>query len=433
MLADFAEFERFLNRCTNYERVPTLPMARAELALARMAEFAAEIGSPQLACPSIHVAGTKGKGSTSLILEALLRSEGWKLGTYTSPHVENLRERIRLEGAPIGEHDLLREVNRLFPALEARRALGEDAFPTFFELMTALAMTSFKSHRVDRGIFEVGLGGRLDATNILRPQLTAITSIGLEHTQQLGDTLAKIAREKAGIVKEGTLLVLGPVPDEARREILQIAAARHAPVVEVDPASASSAGPGSIDLKGLGVVPAGPVLGPALRTDLALAVELLRQTLAPEGKTPSRERIAAGLASLHLPARVERFGGDPEVILDAAHTADSVRALRLTLEEIGFPRPRTLVFSVASGKDLPGILGELPRIGEEIIWTLADPIRSIPPETLRAELGIGQVVLDPTDALRAAQGRGHPVVVTGSFYLAGALRPKLRALTASRV
>src|SRR5262245_20374164 len=111
MLADFAEFERFLNRCTNYERVPTLPMARAELALARMAEFAEEIGSPQLAYPSIHVAGTKGKGSTSLILEALLRSEGWKVGTYTSPHVEHLRERIRLDGAPIDERILLREVN----------------------------------------------------------------------------------------------------------------------------------------------------------------------------------------------------------------------------------------------------------------------------------------------------------------------------------
>jgi dihydrofolate synthase/folylpolyglutamate synthase len=134
-------------------------------------------------------------------------------------------------------------VNRLFPALEARRALGEDAFPTFFELMTALRHDELQVAPVDRGIFEVGLGGRLDATNILTPQLTAITSIGLEHTQQLGDTLAKIAREKAGIVKEGTLLVLGPVPDEARREILQIAAARHAPVVEVDPASASSAGP----------------------------------------------------------------------------------------------------------------------------------------------------------------------------------------------
>jgi dihydrofolate synthase/folylpolyglutamate synthase len=426
MLGDFRELEGFLARCTNYERLQTFNYDKYTLGLERMLELALEIGAPHRDFRAVHIAGTKGKGSTSLILEALLLAEGFDVGTYTSPHVEHLRERIRVGGEPVSEDALVREVNRMLPSLESRQRRGPSAFPSFFELMTAVAMAHFSRMRVDWGVIEVGLGGRLDATNILEPRLTAITSIGLEHTQLLGDTLEKIACEKAGIIKPGIPVVLGPLLAEALDAILAIAAERSAPVIRLDESLVEPVGSGEIRVAGREVIPAGPIIGPAMRTDLALALTLFRQILEIEGRPFRADVLRDALASVRLPARVERFPGDPEVILDAAHTADSIRALRLTLEEIAFPSPRTLVFSIATGKDLAHILGELPRIADEIIFTLADPARSVPPAKLRETLGSGDVIESPKEALDEALRRGRPVVVTGSFYLAGALRPLVR-------
>ena len=174
-LRNFREFEEFLGRFTNYERLASFRYDGQTLGLERMESLVAEMGHPERSFPSVHVAGTKGKGSTCLMLEALLAAESLLIGTYTSPHVERLSERIRVAGAAATEGEIVAEVNAILPLLERRRAQGEESFPTFFELMTALAMAAFRSRRVDWAIFEVGLGGRLDATNILRPRLTAIT------------------------------------------------------------------------------------------------------------------------------------------------------------------------------------------------------------------------------------------------------------------
>jgi dihydrofolate synthase/folylpolyglutamate synthase len=422
----FAEFEAYLARFTNYERVRTFKYDKKTLGIDRMRDFAAEAGDPHGSYPSVHVAGTKGKGSTSLILEALLREEGLAAGTYTSPHVEHLRERIRIDGRPIGEEEVLREINRLLPCLERRREAGPLHFPSFFELMTALAMCAFRTRTVDWGIFEVGLGGRLDATNVLAPRWTAITSIGLEHTQQLGDTLAKIAREKGGIIKPQTPLVLGPMPPAAEEAIARIAADREAPITRIVEGAVELAGPGLLRIPGSAqALPSGPVRGPALRLDLAIALEIAKRILTAAGREPRPATVARALSSLSLPARVEVFPGDPPVVIDGAHTAESVEALDLTLEEIAFPRPRTLIFSIAGGKELARILPRLPAIAEEIILTLADPARSVSPGVLREELGQGEVERSPEAALERALRAGRPVVVTGSFYLAGRLRPVL--------
>src|SRR5262245_44878345 len=236
MLRTFADFETYVSRFTNYERLQSFPHDRETLGLERMVAFAAQLGNPQEAYDVAHIAGTKGKGTTSLILESLLLAHGLRVGTYISPHVEHLRERIRLQGDSVAEAELVSELEAALPFLETLRA-DSSAAPSFFELMTGLAMAIFRRHRVGWGIFEVGLGGRLDATNILRPRITAITSIGLEHTQQLGSTLAQIAREKAGIIKERVPVVLGPLPDEARAEIERVAQSRQARIVQVDAAS----------------------------------------------------------------------------------------------------------------------------------------------------------------------------------------------------
>jgi dihydrofolate synthase/folylpolyglutamate synthase len=428
-LCNFREFEAFLGRFTNYERLPSFRYDGKTLGLERMESLVAEMGHPEASYPAVHVAGTKGKGSTCLMLEALLAAEGFLVGTYTSPHVERLAERIRLDGAAAAENDIVAEVNAILPLLERRRAEGEASFPTFFELMTALAMAAFRSRRVDWAIFEVGLGGRLDATNILRPRLTAITSIGLEHTQHLGSTLREIAREKAGIIKSGVPLVLGSVAGEAAAEIRRIAAQRGAPVVTPAPETVRSDGARTLRLQDLDEpLPAGRILGPALRADLAIAYTLLRRILAEKGKAPGAARVRQAILGLELPARAEVFASRPPVVLDGAHTAESVIALGATLDEISFPRPRTLIFSLGSDKRVPAILQAARPLAEDIILTRSDSARSLSPGVLREELGEGEVVENPEEAFAEAIRRGRPVVVTGSFYLAGRLRPLVRQL-----
>ncbi len=435
-LTSFAEFERFLGEFTNYERLQHFHYDKETLGIERIRSLVAELGDPQRAYPSVHIAGSKGKGSTSLLLEALLLASGYRVGTYTSPHVEHLTERVRVGGEPISEEAILRELNSALPVLASRRCGTYGTFPSFFELMTALAMEAFRHEHVDWGVFEVGLGGRLDATNILEPRWTVITSIGLEHTAQLGSRLSEIAHEKAGIIKPGIDVFTGPMPSEAEAEIRRVAARKNARVVPVAGDRVRPAPGGGLYLEALdAVVPAGPVIGPALRTDLALAVEVYRSIARDDGipdVTADVTAVGAALETMTLPARVEVFDTDPCVVLDSAHTKESLEALGLALEERGVPRPRTVVFALSKGKELASILRCLPEIAEEIIFTYADEVRSVPPAELRDHFGGGEVIQRPEDAFARAVARSLPVIVTGSFFLSGRLRRIVRGLVRKR-
>jgi dihydrofolate synthase/folylpolyglutamate synthase len=424
-LTGFREFQRFLASFTNYERLPTFRYDSQTLGLERMRRFARDLGDPQNAYPSVHVGGTKGKGTTTLILEALLSADGMRIGTYTSPHVEHLRERIRVGGAPISKGDLVATANATMPALESR--LDSPEFPTFFELMTAIAMLHFSKEAVDYAIFEVGLGGRLDATNILSARWSALTSVGLEHTELLGHSLAAIAGEKAGIIRPLTPVICGELPAEARDVVTAVAEKRGAPVIETRSADVVVGPNGTIKLEGLDrPLRALRVLGPGLRADLAIAWTLYRRIIDDDDRVPDFDTVQRVLDSLELPARVEMFDSDPPVCLDSAHTTESIDALAIALDEIQLPRPRTLVFSLSSDKRCDEILARLDTIADDVIFTLADSTRSLPPTTLRDTFGRGEVVDDPNAALDAAIARGKPVVIAGSIYLAGCLRPRLR-------
>lgn len=427
-LTSVEDFERFLAQFTNYERQRTYRYDKQTFGLARIEALVHELGHPERAFPSIHIAGTKGKGSTSLILEALLLERAFRVGTYTSPHVEELRERIRLWGKPIATEDLVAVTREILPALDRIRTTAPEVFPSFFELMTAVAFESFRRWNVDLGILEVGLGGRLDATNVVIPHYTAITSIDFEHTQQLGSTLRAIATEKAGIVKTGVVLFFGPLPEEAEAAVREVAASREAPVVPVTADEVCGVGQGEVWLEALGArIVAPSIIGPGLRIDLALALRVAARILADAGKpTLTATEVERAMAELQLPARMERFEGNPLVVIDAAHTAESLGALKTALSEEGQMGPRTVILSLSHGKDIARLFEELREVGTEVLLTRADTQRSLAPAELHALLGYGTVIDDPAVAFETAVAAGHPVVITGSFYLAGCLRPLAR-------
>ena len=419
-----AEFSQTLASFTNYERLQTFRYDQENFDLRRMESLAAALGNPHRDYPAVHVGGTKGKGCTCLMLESLLSAEGLQVGTYTSPHIEHLRERIRIGGKSISEDSFMQTVNSILPLIEP--ADGENTSPTFFELLTAMAMLCFARTAVDIAIFEVGLGGRLDATNILSAQWSAITSLGLEHTQLLGDTLTSIAREKAGIVREKTPLVTGRLPDEAREEIRRITAEKNAPWTVAGPGSIARCGNGFLEIEGIpGPIKAPAVRGPGLRADLAVAMSLYRAVLDHLDRPLTPRSLRKALENLLLPARVEIFEDPLLSCLDAAHTPESMESLRLALEEIDFPQPRALIFSLSSDKRREKVLAEATAIADEVIFTRADETRSSSPEELRDALGRGRVIENPLKALEYARRNGLNPIITGSFYLAGALRPHL--------
>ncbi|MCZ6794341.1 MAG: hypothetical protein O7J95_12080 [Planctomycetota bacterium] len=425
-LRDFAEFEKYLASFTNYERQRRFRYGPEALPLGRMLGFAKDLGAPHRRYPAVHIAGTKGKGSTTLILERLLIEEGFRVGSYTSPHVDHLRERVQVDGEWVSEWEVVDMVNSILPVLERRRRSPDGEFPTFFELMTGLAMLHFSRRSVDWGLFEVGLGGRLDATNILSPRVTAITNIALEHTQVLGDTLEKIAREKAGVIKDGTPVVVGALASEALEPITEVASQRGAPLVPCRSDGVRLSGPGLLEIDGFpGGFRAPAIRGPALRANLALALEIERLVLEDAEREPSSAAVSRALFRLELPARVELFGGNPPVVLDGAHTAESVRALGDTLAELDFPRPRTAVFSLAGDKRMDAVLEELLSVADDFIFTRADAARSLPPDELRTRLGRGRVVEEPGRAVEEALEGCAAVVICGSIYLAGEVRGEL--------
>jgi dihydrofolate synthase / folylpolyglutamate synthase len=396
-------YRRFL------ERLEATRSLGVSLGLQRMQDALAALGSPELAVPAVHIAGTNGKGSTAAMLEAILRAAGLKVGTFTSPHLARFTERIRLDG---------REIDRENLAALGQRVFATGVPLTYFEIAAALGFVAMAEAAVDVAVLEVGLGGRLDATNLCAPIATAITSIGLDHTEMLGDTLAAIAGEKAGIAKPGVPLYLGPVATAARDEIARICAEVGAPLIDVG-VSAASAGP---------IVPRPRLAGDHQRHNGAIAVALARHVARVEGWELDDDLVAQGMAAVAWPGRLEQVM--PGVWLDAAHNADGARALAAALPGLGAGRPRSLVISVVRGKAIAEMLATLAPGFDHIYATRSTSARAIAPGELIALLPVGRqanarAVDDPVDALAQARrqvGAAGSVVVAGSIFLVGQLR-----------
>jgi len=389
-----------------------LGLDRVEAALARL-------GDPHLAVPTIHVAGTNGKGSTCAMLEAILREGGLRVGTTTSPHLVRFAERIRLEGAPIADEPF---------AVALERALGAPEPLTFFESLTVAAFVAFAEARVDVAILETGLGGRLDATNVCRPLACAITSIGLDHQAFLGETLEAIAREKAGIAKPGTPLVIGRVEAAALDAIRSVAGRASAgPIwtlgeeVTLDGARVSLEGaPAPISARS-------PLEGAHQLENAAIAIALARW--APVGDLAVAAR---GLERVVWPGRFERVRhADVELVLDGAHNVDGARALAATLESAGLSGV-TLLFGAMDDKDVEGVARHLRPFVARAVLTEPAGRAPAPLARLEAAFGGGTPVPDPRAALERALAEtpaGGTVLVAGSLYLVGAVRAELLGVT----
>ncbi|MEE8508511.1 MAG: folylpolyglutamate synthase/dihydrofolate synthase family protein [Myxococcota bacterium] len=432
-----AQAEAYLNGLINLERQPEFSMER--LGLEPIRALLERVGHPERGLSILHVAGSKGKGSTALFLESILEAIGERVGTFTSPHLERWTERFRIAGHEVPGAALAASIERLRPHIDELRASPGAPVPTFFDATTAAALLLFSEAGVDRTVLEVGLGGRLDSTNAVSPAATCITSIELEHTDKLGHSLAAIAAEKAGILKPGVPCVIGSLPAEARQVVRARAEALAVPLfecgvdfsVEVESGAAPSAG---VKIRyreadGFEVEASLQTLGLHQAENAALAVALIRRlAVHPEDALVSASQ--KGLAGAWLPGRVELLERRPWIVVDSAHTGASARALARALS--GIPAQRThFVLSVSAGKDLGAILAALLPQASSLTITRAEPQRSLDPSqiahTVRAADAslLVRVIPDPHLAVRAARarlGEADLLCVAGSVYLAGIAR-----------
>jgi dihydrofolate synthase/folylpolyglutamate synthase len=442
----------FLHSRIDYERAWAMPYGQRDFRLDRMRSLLDHLGRPQDRLTLAHVAGTKGKGSTSAMLAALLTASGRRTGLFTSPHLERVEERLAIDGQPCSAAELADLVHQLRPAVllldaAAAAAPPPQHGPTYFEILTALALLHFAAHGVDAAVLEVGLGGRLDSTNVCSPRVSIITSISFDHTQQLGHTLAAIAGEKAGIIKPGVPVVSGVREPEPRQVISAMARDQHSPLIELGrdlevcyrPPShlERSAGLGEID-----VVCRGPVcelaehglplalVGQHQAENAALAVCAATLLVGPAARLP-RAALVQGLAGVEWPARIEVLSRRPTVVVDSAHNLASVAALLDVLDTSFEPSHRVLVFATSRDKDAPGMLAALlPRFHHAILTQFTNNPRGLPPEQLAAaaDRSLGcqlHLAADPPAAWQLAgrlASRESLVCSTGSVFLAAQIR-----------
>ncbi len=425
----------YLAGLINVEKERNAPYSRFDLEpIRRLME---RLGDPQADLSVIHLAGSKGKGSTGLMAEALLGAAGERVGTFTSPHLERWSERFRIDGREVTGELLAEAVERIAPHIDALREEDPRRAPSFFDALTAIALLLFSEAKVDRCVFEVGLGGRLDSTNVITAAVSCITNIEFEHTQQLGNTLAEIASEKAGILKSGVPAVIGDLRDEAAEVVEARARELGAPVARLGRDFDFEVLDRDLEGQSIRLTDGSlrvdvriAALGSHQACNAALALACVARAPGVVQGEPLIEAAERGFAASRLPGRVELIGRAPWLLVDSAHTGASAAALAAVLRRI--PRRRShLVLSISAGKDADAILRHLLPEVNVVTVTRAEPVRSLSPSEIATAIraaapGVSiQVVPDPQLALRAAReelGAEDLLCVSGSIYLAGIAR-----------
>ncbi len=419
----------YIDSYTDYEKIP-MPHDPAFYDLRRVELLLSRLGSPHLGAKTVHIAGTKGKGSTAAMVASALATAGYTTGLYTSPHLNTLRERFRVDGEMIAEGELVSVVERLKPEVEAINEEAVYGELTTFELLTALAFAFFNLKGVDFQVLEVGLGGKYDATNIILPEVCVITSISLDHTDVLGDSLTQIAAEKAGIIKPGVVVVLSPQADEVVRVVEEVCLRQGVELVRVGrDVTWRSLGfdhkRQSLEVRGrLGSYRMSiPLLGQYQLGNATTAVAVL-EVLAAKGFNISRDSIINGLEGVSWVGRFQVLGHQPLLVVDGAHNPDSAQKLRQSLVEyFDFDRA-ILVTGVSCDKDIDGIVSELVPLFDRVIVTRAHHPRSMALEQLAAAFQKNGVEVQAKQNVPAAlslamstAGAGDLVCVTGSLFV----------------
>jgi len=410
----------------DYERLPrsavVFDLRRVELLLERL-------GNPHQSAPAVHVAGTKGKGSTAAMIVAMLAGAGYRVGCYTSPHLLGFTERIRVNDQLIPEGDFARLTAAMEPEVAAVNREGSHGTLTTFELLTALAFLYFREKRVDYQVMETGLGGRLDATNVIRPEVAVLTSISYDHTDVLGDTLTKIATEKAGIIKPGSTVVSAPQFPEAMAVIERVCREKGVRLVAVDRRSWQRTG---ADLEGQTFRLKGqrgsyeftiPLLGEHQMENTAVAVAAV-ESLVERGALVSPEAMARGLAGLHWPGRLQVLRRDPLVVIDGAHNAYSIKRLVAALKEYFRYRRLLVIFGVSADKPFRDMVAELaPSVAEVIVVRSRNP-RSLSAETMAQEfarygtaVAMAGSVAAAVELAQSHAGADDLICATGSIFI----------------
>lgn len=431
----YASALKYLFTHTDYERMRRVRYNSDTFSLDRMELLLKKLNNPHKKIRTVHIAGTKGKGSTATMLAAMLQACGYRVGLYTSPHICELRERIRINGDMITQIALTRLICRIEPFVEK---MGKNK-PTFFEIFTALAFRHFADQKIDIAVVECGLGGRLDSTNVLSPDVVGLTSISLDHTHQLGNTIDKIATEKAGIFKRNTPAISVPQTPEAKKALRKVAKQSHANLmftgedIEFSYRVESSRRDGchariclSTPRSHFDHLPV-PLHGEHQAVNCGLALALLDQ-LKLRGMKIDDAKAKIGLAGVYVPGRMEMINENPRIIVDGAHNADSIAALiRAVGQHIPYDS-MVMIFGCAADKDIPAMIDQISKGADKVIFTkAADNNRAAEPKEL-AEIyeecsgRVAQVADNLCDAVRTAHSavsREDLICICGSFYLVG--------------
>jgi dihydrofolate synthase/folylpolyglutamate synthase len=441
--AGFAEALDYLYSFVDYSQERSYRYSADMFDLGRVQQLLQRLGDPQAAYRTIHVAGTKGKGSVASLIASSLTAAGLRTGLYTSPHLVQFTERIRVDGEPIPEDHLAILVEEIKPHVAVIPGL------TTFELVTAVGFLHFARAGVAAAAIEVGLGGRLDATNVITPEAAVITSLSYDHMHLLGDRLSDIAREKAGIIKSGVPVVLAPQQQEAEHVVERIAVEREAPLIKVGRDWLFAPGAHDLAHQSLYIWSAAeqplmdafvesaggeewvppryeiPLLGYHQVVNAAVAYAALR-VLRQRGLPVTEDAVRQGFLQVRWPGRFQVLSSDPAVVIDSAHNRDSALKLRLALDDYFPGAPVTLIFGASADKDIAGMLAELlPRVSRLILTQAVHPRAAEPEEMARLAHGHGvraETIVPVEAAMRRGLERARPgevIVSAGSLFVAG--------------
>ncbi len=416
---------------TDHPIFAELSQAGMRMGLPRMRAFLQFLGNPHLAYPTIHVGGTNGKGSVCRMVGAMLEAQGYRVGITTSPHLQDVNERILVGAEPIADgalDALLHRLDRACQAWAARDLPPGERYPlTYFELLIAASFQHFADAKVDVAVVEVGMGGRLDATNVLAPLVSAIVTVGLDHTEHLGTDHASIAGEKAGILKPGIPVVLGPLSHEAMAVVRSVAVERGAPLSVFGEDFQTAGDPEAFEFRGVGHRREGLVLGLAGDHQVINAGVALRIVdLLPPRLRVEEAAIRVGLAAARNGGRLEWLA--PDLLVDGAHNPDGATVLANYLARLPRDRPRTLLLGAGTDKDVRSVAWTLAPQVDRVYTTACAHVKARAPAEVAQELEGLPVPVSPAgpvqEALGLARAAGGLVIVAGSLYLVGAVRDR---------